>query len=155
MDIRINQFVAIIITALTLIPGGAHVLELPNKMALGREQYFVVQSIYQGWAWLGVILILGIAANAVLAIRMRRQTGPMLCAAASTALIFMTLAIFFTWTFPANQATANWMAVPEDWQSLRVQWEYSHAVNAALTFVALCSTTATVLIRPRYDRTNL
>lgn len=159
MDIRINQFVAIILTALALVPGGAHALELAHKMALDRDQYFVVQSIYQGWAWLGAVLILAIAANAVLAIRMRRRTGPMLCAAASAAILCVTLAIFFTWTFPANQATANWTGVARpDWQILRAQWEYSHAVNAALTFVALCATTASTVIGradARYDRTNL
>ncbi len=149
MDIRINQFAAIILTALALIPGGAHALELLNKMALGRERYFVVQSIYQGWAWLGIILILAITANTVLAIRVRRQTGPMLCAAPSAAIICVTLAIFFTWTFPANQATANWTVQPADWQALRSHWEYSHAVNAALTFVALCATTASALFRQR------
>jgi hypothetical protein len=120
-----------------------------NKMALGRERYFVVQSIYQGWAWLGIILILAITANTVLAIRVRRQTGPMLCAAASAAIICVTLAIFFTWTFPANQATANWTIQPADWQALRSHWEHSHAVNAALTFVALCETTASALFRQR------
>ena len=30
MDIRVNQFVAIILTALALVPGGAHALELLN-----------------------------------------------------------------------------------------------------------------------------
>jgi uncharacterized membrane protein YedE/YeeE len=149
MDIRINQFAAIILTALALVPGGAHALELAHKMALGRDQYFVVQSIYQGWAWLGIILILAIAANAVLAIRVRRQTGPMLSAAASAAIICVTLAIFFAWTFPANQATANWTVSPPDWQILRAQWEHSHAVNATLNFVALCATTASALFRQR------
>jgi hypothetical protein len=159
MDIRINQFVAIIVTALALIPGGAHALELLSKMPLGRDQYIVVQSIYRGWAWLGIVLILAVAANAALAIRERRHTGPMLCAAASAAIICLTLGIFFTWTFPANQATANWTAVPPDWEILRRQWEYSHAANAALMFVALSATTASVLLSRRVDagheRTNL
>ena len=159
MDIRINQFVAIILTALALIPGGAHALELQSKMSLGHDQYIVVQSIYRGWAWLGAVLILAVAANARLAIRERRHTGPMLCAAASAAITCVTLAIFFTWTFPANQATANWTALPAEWQILRLQWEYSHAVNAALNFVALCATTASALLSgradARYGRTNL
>ncbi len=52
-------------------------------------------------------------------------------------LIAATLALFFVWTYPANQATGNWTSAPENWEQLRTQWEYSHAANAALTFVAL------------------
>jgi membrane associated rhomboid family serine protease len=57
---------------------------------------------------------------------------------AAAALILATLAIFFAWTYPANQATENWTIMPETWETLRRQWEYSHAVNAVLTFAALC-----------------
>jgi hypothetical protein len=56
-----------------------------------------------------------------------------------------TLAIFFTWTWPANQATSNWTAVPENWRELRTQWEYAHAANAVLTFLALCAVTLAAL----------
>jgi hypothetical protein len=49
-----------------------------------------------------------------------------------------TLAIFFAFTFPANQATADWTTVPDDWPFLRRQWEMSHAVNAIVTFLAFC-----------------
>jgi hypothetical protein len=46
------------------------------------------------------------------------------------------------WTLPANQATENWMAIPENWDALRRRWEYSQ-VNAALTFLALCLAAST------------
>ena len=42
--------------------------------------------------------------------------------------------------FPANQATANWTQTPENWEALRRQWEYGHAVTALLVFVALLMT---------------
>jgi hypothetical protein len=29
--------------------------------------------------------------------------------------------------------------IPNDWEQLRRQWEYSHAVNAVVTFAAFCS----------------
>ena len=145
MTIRILQFVAIILTALALVPGGAHALELLNKLALDRDQYMVVQSIYRGWALLGIVLIGALMANGALAAWTRRQTVPSICTAAAAVLIATTLAVFFTWTFPANQLTGNWTTTPADWQTLRAQWEYSHAVNAALTFLALCATTISAL----------
>jgi hypothetical protein len=145
MNIRPVQFFTIILTALALVPVGAHLLELPNKLPLDEPSYMVVQSIYRGWALLGVILIAATAANAGAAILVRRQTMPMGFAAAAAVLLAVTLVVFATWTFPANQVTNNWTIVTKSWQSLRFQWEYSHAANAILTFLALCSTTASSL----------
>jgi hypothetical protein len=65
---------------------------------------------------------------------------------AAAMLIVATLVIFFTWTYPANQATSNWTVVPADWQELRLQWEYAHAANAVLTFLALSAVTWSVLL---------
>lgn len=145
MTIRTLQFIAIALTALALVPGGAHVLQLPNKIHLDQDRYLVVQSLYRGWALLGVVLIAAVLANLLLAFQSRSQTGPMLWAAAATALLGATLAIFFVWTYPVNNATDNWSVALPNWDSLRRQWEYSHAANAALTFLALCATTASSL----------
>jgi hypothetical protein len=37
-------------------------------------------------------------------------------------------------TYPINRATDNWTVLPEAFEVARRQWEYSHAVNAVLTF---------------------
>jgi hypothetical protein len=47
--VKLLQFVAMVLTALALVPGGAHLLELPNKIHLGESNYFITQSIYRGW----------------------------------------------------------------------------------------------------------
>src|SRR4029077_5854020 len=54
----------------------------------------------------------------------------------------------FHWTFPTNQATSNWTVVPKNWNELRIQWEYSHAVNAVVMFVALACVVVSVLRQP-------
>lgn len=135
---RAMPFIAIILTAIALVPGGAHLLSLPNKIALPQEQYFVTQSIYNGWAFLGIVLIGAILADLGLAIVLRQQPGPFRLALTGFVLMLASLVIFFIWTFPTNQATANWTTVPENWEALRRQWEYSHAVNSLVTFAALC-----------------
>lgn len=43
MVIRTVQFLAIIVSALTLIPAGAHLAALPNKIDLPQAEYFTVQ----------------------------------------------------------------------------------------------------------------
>ena len=147
MALKIVSFLALVLTALALAPGGAHLFALPNKIDLAQQPYFVVQGIYRGWALLGAVLIGALIANLVLAILLRGRGAPFWFALAGFVLVGATLAIFFTWTFPANQATNNWTIAPDNWRALRTQWEYSHAVNAVLTFFALCAVTLSVLTR--------
>ena len=145
MASRAAQFSAIVLTALALVPTGAHFFELPNKIGLSQEQYFTVQGIYRGWALFGVVLIGAVVANLTTAVMLRHRRGAFWLALAAFAIIAGTLAIFFTWTYPANQATSNWTVAPANWRELRAQWEYSHAANAVLTFVALCCITLSTL----------
>jgi hypothetical protein len=145
MGLRILQFLAVVFTALALVPAGAHLFELPNKIGLEQEPYFIVQNIYRGWALFGIALFGALGANLALAVAVRRQAAPFWLALLAFVLIAATLAIFFTWTYPANQATSNWTVVPENWRALRTQWETAHAVNAALTFLALCAVTLSLI----------
>jgi hypothetical protein len=39
--LRLIQFLAIMLTALALVPSGAHLAALPNKMAMAHEAYFI------------------------------------------------------------------------------------------------------------------
>ena len=142
------HLVAILLTAIALVPGGAHLFALPNKIGLGSEAYLTVQAIYLGWWMLGLVLIAALVADAVLAIGLRGNQPAFALAIAALCLIAANLAIFFIWTFPANQATANWTVVPSNWEELRRNWEYSHAVNAFVTFMSLaCITLAGLTAR--------
>lgn len=146
---RIAQFFALVFTALALVPVGAHLAALPNKIGMNEASYFIAQRIYDGWAWLGVVLIGAIVADAAAAIASRGQMAPFVLAALASLMMLGTLAIFFAFTFPANQATANWTTVPDDWQYLRRQWELSHAVNAVITFAAFCCMALSVVLSRR------
>lgn len=146
MGLRILRFLAVLLTALALVPAGAHLFEPPNKIGLDQEPYFIVQGIYRGWALFGIALFGALAANLALAVMVRRQRAPFWLALVAFVLVAATLVIFFTWTYPANQATSNWTVVPENWRELRTHWEYAHAVNAVLTFLALCAVTLSTLL---------
>ncbi|WP_119301204.1 DUF1772 domain-containing protein [Dongia deserti] len=137
MATKTFQFVATILTALALVPAGAHLIELPAKIDMPEQPYFVVQQIYRGWALFGVVILAAMFANFASAFLARRNARQFWLSMTAGLLIAAMLAIFFAWTFPANQATANWTSAPEDWEQLRTQWEYSHAVNAFVTFAAL------------------
>jgi hypothetical protein len=51
------QFVAMVLTALTLVPDGAHLFALPNKIHLNETDYFITQRVYSGWSLFGIVLI--------------------------------------------------------------------------------------------------
>src|SRR5215469_7971529 len=91
-------------------------------------------------------------ANLAHAIVLRKLGRSFGYALASFLLIAANLAIFFLWTLPTNQATNNWTIVPKNWNELRIQWEYSHAANAVVTFAALVCVVIAVLRQPSQAR---
>jgi hypothetical protein len=145
--LSIVRFLALVLTAIALVPAGAHLAELPRKIALERDAYLVVQQIYAGWAWFGIVQLAALAANLAHAFLLRRGGRPYGFALAAFLLVSVNLVVFFMWTFPVNQATNNWTAAPENWRELRAVWEYSHAANALLMLGALACAVVAVLTR--------
>ncbi|MEQ8325709.1 DUF1772 domain-containing protein [Parvibaculum sp.] len=143
------QFIALVLAALALIPAGAHFFELPNKMALDGQAYLTVQQIYAGWSLFGIALIGSLAANLALAVAVRRERIACVFATAAFASMLTVLLLFFAFVYPMNAATENWTVMPENWEALRMQWEYGHAVNAVLTFVAFVCVSLSVVVGRR------
>ena len=142
---RTISFLSILFTALALVPYGAHLFALPNKIGMTQDQYFVAQSAYRGWALVGAILFPAMLLNILLAYVLRADRPSFIFAVAACLVMAATLPVFFAWTYPANVATQNWTSVSANWAELRTQWEYSHAVNAVLTLAALCLVTLAAL----------
>lgn len=140
-----TQLIALISSAFALAPALAHLLVLPNKIDLARDEYFVVQQIYRGWALLGIVVFTAILSNLLLAVVVRKLRSAMICALIALACLLGTQAIFWTWTHPANAQTADWTEKPENWATLRTQWEYSHAASALLNFAAFASVSLSVI----------
>ena len=57
-----------------------------------------------------------------------------------------TQVFFWVLIYPINVASTNWTVTPSDFEAARQQWEYSHSINAMLTFVALAAITVSVVI---------
>lgn len=142
-------FVAMLSTALALGGALAHAFELPNKIGLPAEEYFVVQQAYRGWNRLAFLILVQLAAILALAALSRRDPRVLWPALAAAAFFVCAQAVFWSYTFPANVATANWTEIPPDWQDLRRQWEYSHAVGAGFQLLAMASLILAALRRAR------
>jgi amino acid transporter len=147
MALKVVYFISVLLTTVTMAAGFAHLLELPNKMALSREEYLIVQQIYRGWALLGIAVIGALLSTLLLTIMMRASQRVFYLTLTATLCIGLSLVVFFLFTYPANQQTLNWTMLPEHWQELRRQWEYSHAVGAGLSFIALMSLVLGLLIQ--------
>lgn len=144
-------FIAIAATALALGGALAHAYELANKIDLGREDYFVVQRIYDGWnrlAYVHAVQLTGIVAIIFLH---RRQAAVLWPSVVALGGWITSQAIFWIWTYPANQATANWTQQPPNWEALRVSWEYSHAAGAAFQLLAMIALILALLRRSTCD----
>jgi hypothetical protein len=142
---QLASFSALLFTALALVPAGAHLAEIVHKMPLSGAEYRVVQQIYGGWALFGIIVFAAILSTLLLAIALRHHAGAFVPALVALICLIGTQVIFWSLTFPVNQATVNWTVFPANWSGLRMQWEYSHAAAAGLNLIAFVSTICAVL----------
>src|SRR5262249_46460259 len=132
-------FVALLASTLVLGPALAHVFEMPAKMGLSREQYFVVQQIYRGWDKIGLLLFVQIAALGATAWLSRGEKRVLVPTLLAILFVLGAQAVFWTHTYPANVATMNWTVQPDNWEGLRRRWEYSHLAGAGLQFLSMVS----------------
>src|SRR6516164_4139259 len=139
------RLLAVISVALCLIPAGTHFFELANKMSLSTAEYMTTQKTYAGWSFFGVVIIAAIAFTLTHTLMVRAERTAFLLSLTALLLLGATQVIFWTFTYPMNVATNNWTITPQDFEAVRRQWEYSHAVNAMLTFVAFVTITLSAL----------
>jgi hypothetical protein len=138
-------FVALLSAAIALGAALAHLLELPNKIAMPRDAYLATQQAYRGWAWLGLLLLVQLAAILATAWLSRHAPTVLWPLLAAAAFLLAAQAVFWAFTWPANVATQNWTTLPDDWQRLRARWEYSHAAGALFQLLVSASLFAAVL----------
>ncbi|HSW51745.1 MAG TPA: hypothetical protein VLG93_00830 [Sulfuricaulis sp.] len=136
MGLEIARFFSLLFVALVLAPALVYLLELPNKIGLSREEYLVVQQIYNGWQLPGIVIYGALLSTLVLTIMIHRQPKVFGLTLAAFLCLLAAHGLFWIYTFPANQETLYWTVLPENWMALRAQWEYSHAAGAVLNLTA-------------------
>ncbi|EDP66968.1 putative transmembrane protein [alpha proteobacterium BAL199] len=132
-------FVALLATALAVGGALAHAYELPNKIDLSRDEYFVVQKAYAGWNRLAYVLLIQFVSMVAIAYMSRRIPKVRWLVAAGIVFFVCAQAVFWTYTAPANAVTENWTVAPDNWEVLRQRWEYSHLAGAMFQLLAMSS----------------
>ena len=130
-------FLAIMLTAIAMGAALAHLFELPNKIDIGAADYLTVQRNYDNWWIVGLSVPLAFLSVLALTVALGGTGTPFTFALIALLLLVGELVVFWGFTAPVNRATENWTMLPSNWEELRDQWEYSHAVRAILYVVAM------------------
>jgi hypothetical protein len=134
----------LILAVLAALPPLAHVLELPNKLALEGELWLAVQQhLYRGWGpFFGGPAEIGALVSTLALLLVRRANGRtrLLTLIAAVAYAGM-VAAFLVFNAPVNEALNGWTPamLPSDWTSYRLRWEAGHAVAALMSVVGLAA----------------
>lgn len=152
--LRTLRFVGLFSTALAAGVAFAHLLEMPNKLALGSEGYlFVQQRLYEGFGRvIGPVEALAFAGALGVALLLafgKGRRADLLANALGAALILAALVVWQVWVGPVNRQVDTWTtaaSMPADWTRLRASWEYGHAARAVLFALALASMLAGALL---------
>ena len=144
-------FVALLSTAMALGGALAHLFELPNKISLPRDQYFLVQGIYAGWNRLTYLLVVELVSILAVIVMFRRQPHVFWPGVVALLGLIAAQTVFWIYTYPANAATSNWTVIPDNWEVLRRNWEYSHAAGAAFQLLTMSALIVAALARARSD----
>ena len=132
-----TQLVGIVLLALALVPGGAHLFELPNKLAMTPRDYVIAQASYRGWALFGIVVVGAIALSGLHAYLVRTNRAAFRWSVIAVACLVAAQLIFWSFTYPVNVLTDNWTSMPPDVEAARRQWEFSHAAASVFNFGAL------------------
>jgi len=133
------RLASLVLAALSMALGLAHLFALPNKIHLPRDEYFTVQQVYRGWARIGIVLIAAWATSIWSAVLVRHARSELRLSATGAMCLTLSLLVTLAFTQPTNLATRNWTFAPANWEQLRAQWEYSHALAAVLDSMAFLS----------------
>jgi hypothetical protein len=132
----------LVLAVLATLAPIAHVLEMPNKLALDAPLWLAVQQhLYRGWGpFVGApILSLALATTLALLIARRRDFAPLRLTLMAAIAYAGMIATFFVLNDPVNAALDTWTptGIPPYWSSYRLQWEAGHALAAILSCLAL------------------
>lgn len=152
---RFAHYGAILLAALGMIPGGAHVLEMPPRLLYEAELYMEVTStMYSLFGSVGAMVQLFAVALAVLLTILVRRTPAFPASLAGTFCLVLSIGVWFVVVGPVN---AEWMqALNEDPASaaaayvrLRPRWEYGHLAAFVIWFAGFAALLYSVfLFRP-------
>lgn len=130
--LRIFRFITLLLGALGLALGAAHVLELGPKMQYDAEMYMAVTStLYQFFGSVGAVIQISAIFMAIVVAFLVRHRPVFHVTLFGTLGLVLSLLL---WTLLVAPVNAEWLEVmksapdsaPEAYLRLRSRWEYGH-----------------------------
>lgn len=131
------QLAAIGLTALALMPVGAHMFELSGKLALSPTDYVTVQSVHHVSLLFASTMLLATAAIGLHSYMVSRNAASFGWSMVAFVLVGVAQVVFWAVAYPVNAATHGWSVLPVDFEMLRRKWEYAIAAAGVLSFAGL------------------
>ncbi len=160
MTLQVWRFICVLLAALGLTMGGAHVLELTPRMHYDAQLYTAVTStLYRYYGIVGgVIQVSALASAAVLAWLVKDRPSFRLTLAGALCLA----AALGVWAWLVQPVNAEWgrallgnaASAPEAYLRLRDRWEFGHAAAFTawlLGFLCLLLSVLSEIRRQRPD----
>jgi hypothetical protein len=131
------QLAAIALTALALMPVGAHVFELSGKLALSPTDYVTVQGVHHVSLLFASTMLLATAAIGLHSYMVSRNAASFGWSMVALVLVGIAQVVFWAVAYPINAATQGWSVLPVDFEMLRRKWEFAIAAAGVLSFAGL------------------
>jgi len=140
------RFLTLVLAGLVLALALGHLLEMSAKLALAPRDYLVVQRIYGAFGTLDAVVEPAAVACAIVLVflvRRGRAYGPAVVGA------LCLVGALLIWVAIVNPTNGAWQSgspeVPDNFESLRLRWEWGQAVRGALALVGFVSLVLAVL----------
>lgn len=149
MVLKITRLISLLFTALIAGVAFCHVLELPNKLTLPASTWLTVQQVlYRGFgAKTSFIEVGAILSTIMLLFLVRKHRISFVLTLIASICLVAALVVWFMVVNPVNLKVDIWRlaTLPADWELARNQWEYGHAIHAALFIIGLVALILSVL----------
>jgi hypothetical protein len=148
------RFPTLLLAALGLAPGAAHVLELPVKMQYSPELYATVTStLYALFGSVGAVIQVGAVLCAFFNAYLVRKSVMFRMALCGALFLGLSLVLWGALVAPVNSAWADALnttpqSVASIYAQLRPRWEYGHVAAFVAWLAGYCLVQLSVLRDP-------
>ncbi len=130
--------IALIAIAIAPTLGGA--LSLSAHLNLKPDDYLSSQRLDHSALLVGGLGVSALAAAAFHSFLVRGSVAAFAWSLVAVAGLAAAQIVFWAVAFPVLSVTDNWTLIPEDFESVRRQWEYALAASGVLSLGALLAT---------------
>lgn len=144
------RFLAVLFAAISLSTLVGQFFEWPAKISLSKDEYKLAQQVYYDVSWIYFSEIAAFVLTLILLIIERKKKRTFVLLLISLILFVIGIAIFFIFTLPPDIATSDWSIFPDNWESLRDEWEYSNVWRALVNLIGFSFLVLAILKNRNY-----